>query len=48
MAVGCKGERFTEVLARRREPADLTRAIPFPKLEWLWRRDNVALPEKAL
>jgi len=36
------------VLARRREPADRTRAIPFAQLERLWRRDDVAVREKAL
>ncbi len=35
-------------LARRREPADRTRAIPYPQLEQLWRRDDVAVREKAL
>jgi Tn3 transposase DDE domain/Phage integrase family len=36
------------VLARRREPADWTRAIPFVQLERLWRRDDVAVREKVL
>ncbi|MBV9804128.1 MAG: site-specific integrase [Solirubrobacterales bacterium] len=35
-------------LARRREPADRTRAIPYAQLERLWRRDDVAVREKAL
>jgi len=33
---------------RRREPAERTRAIPYAALERLWRRDDVALREKAL
>lgn len=33
---------------RRREPADRTRAIPYPQLERLWRRSGVAIREKAL
>ena len=33
---------------RRREPADRTRAIPYPQLERLWRRTDVAVREKAL
>jgi len=33
---------------RRREPADRTRAIPYAALERLWRRDDVAVREKAL
>jgi site-specific recombinase XerD len=35
-------------LDRRREPADRTKAIPMPELERLWRRDDVAVREKAL
>ena len=35
-------------LARRRAPADHTRAIPYTELERLWRRPDVALREKAL
>ena len=35
-------------LERRREPADRTRAIPYAQLERLWRRDDVAIREKAL
>lgn len=31
-------------LEHRREPADRTRAIPFPQLERLWTRDSMALP----
>jgi integrase len=45
---GWVGEPFAEVLARRREPADRTRAIPFAQLERLWRRDDIAVREKAL
>ena len=33
---------------RRREPAGRTRAIPYPQLERLWRRSDVAVREKAL
>jgi integrase len=33
---------------RRREPADRSRAIPYAQLERLWRRDDVAVREKAL
>jgi integrase len=35
-------------LERRPEPADHTRAIPLAKLERLWKRDDVAVREKAL
>jgi len=35
-------------LERRREPADRTKAIPYAKLDRLWRRDDVAVREKAL
>jgi integrase len=35
-------------LQRRREPADRTRAIPYPQLDRLWHRDDVAVREKAL
>jgi integrase len=35
-------------LVRRRESADRTRAIPYAQLEALWRRDDVAVREKAL
>ncbi|MGI8902837.1 MAG: site-specific integrase [Solirubrobacteraceae bacterium] len=35
-------------LERRREPADRTRAIPYPQFDRLWRRDDVAVREKAL
>jgi integrase len=45
---GWVGEPFAEALARRREPADRTRAIPYAQLEGLWRRDDVAVREKAL
>jgi len=33
---------------RRREPADRTRSIPYRQLERLWRRDDIAVREKAL
>jgi TnpA family transposase len=45
---GWVSEPLADVLARRREPADRTRAIPFAQLERLWRRDDVAVREKAL
>ena len=35
-------------LSRRREPADRTRAIPYAQLDRLWRRDDVAVRERAL
>jgi integrase len=35
-------------LARRREPADRTRAIPYAQLERLWSREGAPLREKAL
>jgi integrase len=35
-------------LDRRVEPADRTKAIPLPQLEQLWRRDDIAVREKAL
>jgi integrase/recombinase XerD len=35
-------------LERRREPADRTKAIPYAQLDRLWRRDDVAVREKAL
>jgi integrase len=35
-------------LERRREPVDRTKAIPYALLERLWRRDDVAVREKAL
>jgi integrase len=35
-------------LARRPEPADRTKAIPLVELERLWKRDDVAVREKAL
>ncbi len=35
-------------LARRRELPDRTKAIPYAKLDQLWRRDDVAVREKAL
>jgi len=39
---------LTVDLQRRREPADRTKAIPFPELERLWRRDDLGVREKAL
>lgn len=33
---------------RRREPADRSRAIPYEQIERLWRREDVAIREKAL
>ena len=45
---GWVGEPFADALARRREPADRTKAIPHAQLERLWRRDDVAVREKAL
>lgn len=33
---------------RRREPADRTRAIPYAQIDRLWRRENIAVREKAL
>jgi hypothetical protein len=35
-------------LERRRESVDRTKAIPYAQLERLWRRDDVAVREKAL
>ncbi len=35
-------------LERRREPVDRTKAIPYAQLERLWRRDDIAVREKAL
>jgi integrase len=35
-------------LERRREPVDRTKAIPYAELDRLWRRDDVAVREKAL
>ena len=40
--------KLADGLERRREPADRTRAIPYAQLEALWRRDDVAVREKAL
>jgi integrase len=45
---GWVSEPFADVLARRRESADRTRAIPLVQLERLSRRDDVAVREKAL
>jgi site-specific recombinase XerD len=41
-------DNLTVDLERRREPADLTKAIPLAELERLWRRDEVGVREKAL
>jgi site-specific recombinase XerD len=41
-------EDLTVDLERRPQPADRTKAIPFPELERLWRREDVAVREKAL
>jgi integrase/recombinase XerD len=41
-------EDLTVDLECRPEPADRTKAIPFPELERLWRRKDVAVREKAL
>jgi integrase len=41
-------EAIADGLERRREPADRTKAIPYARLERLWRRDDVAVREKAL
>jgi integrase len=35
-------------LERRREPIDRAKAIPYAQLDRLWRRDDVAVREKAL
>jgi integrase len=35
-------------LERRREPVDRTKAIPYARLDRLWRRDDIAVREKAL
>ena len=35
-------------LERRREPVDRTKTIPYAQLDRLWRRDDVAVREKAL
>ena len=45
---GWVGEQFAEALARWREPADRTRAIPYAQLERLWRCDDGVVREKAL
>src|SRR5829696_938479 len=39
---------LTVDLERRPESADRTQAIPLPELEQLWRREDVAMREKAL
>jgi integrase len=49
----CRRRRWlTEDLAadldRRAEPADRTKAVPLSQLERLWKRDDVAVREKAL
>jgi integrase len=41
-------EDLTLDLERQPEPADRTKAIPLPELERLWRRQDVAVREKAL
>jgi integrase len=41
-------EDLTVDLERRPEPTDRTKAIPLAELEWLWRRDDVGVREKAL
>jgi site-specific recombinase XerD len=41
-------EDLTVDLERRPEPADRTKAISLPELERLWRRQDVAVREKAL
>ena len=41
-------EDLTVDLERRPEPADRTKAIPLSELERLWRREDVAVREKAL
>ena len=45
---GWVGEPFAEALARRREPADQTKAIPYAQLDRLWCRDDVAVREKTV
>lgn len=45
---GLSTEPFAEALDRRREPADRTKAIPYAKLDRLWRREDVAVREKVL
>jgi integrase len=45
---GWQTAALTDGLQRRREPADRTKAIPYPQLDRLWRRDDVAVREKAL
>jgi hypothetical protein len=40
--------RLTHHLRGRREPADRTRAIPYPSLERLFTRETVPLREKTL
>jgi integrase len=39
---------LTVDLERQPEPADRTKAVPFPELERLWRREDVRVREKAL
>src|SRR5512132_1291388 len=41
-------EDLTVDLERRPEPADRTKAISLPELERLWRREDLAVREKAL
>jgi integrase len=45
---GWLDEAVADGLERRREPVDRTKAIPYALLERLWRRDDVAVREKAL
>ncbi len=45
---GWPAAAIADGLERRREPADRTRAIPYAQLDRLWRRDDVAVREKAL
>ena len=49
----CRRRRWLDAavadgLERRREPVDRTKAIPYAQLDRLWRRDDVAVREKAL
>jgi integrase len=39
---------IADELERRREPVDRTKAIPYAQLDRLWRRDAIAVREKAL
>jgi integrase len=49
----CRRRRWLDAavadgLERRREPVDRTKAIPYAQLDRLWRRDDIAVREKAL